>query len=315
MTFIYNYKTWEAIKPIVDPKSLEINSLPKKQEILTNKIYSHIKDEYCFTNLGFNPIGKYFTKSVDSSDLILYKLNKHFFRSQHFKNLNQEDINILYTGCSWTFGSGLPENLMWTNFLTNKIQSENINKKVESFNVALPGAPIFSVIKNAMSFIRNYGKPTYIFMIVPPVSRDLLYDPEFNEYFQTVVHRNYFEEEGTRRFFLDYVINHRHENSILKAVETIKMFEDFCNAADIKLIWTNWHYPESRIYEEIDFNNYMKSDQNFRQLKQGWSKDDTPYYDNPKKMDYWEVAQDDNHPGSCWSLHISDKFFESFLKI
>lgn len=239
---------------------------------------------------------------------ITYRINKNFFRSQNFKPLSSENINILYSGCSWTYGSGLPEDLTWTNTLSDLIQKNNI-KNVESFNVSVQGGSIFLSIKNAMSFIRIYGKPTYIFMNFPSISRDLKFNKKDKNFYPVLFGPGYFEKDGYPKIFIEYMKNFVIEDNIMKNIEQIKMFEDFCNASGIKLLWTYWDKEDFVIYNSFDFNNKIDPDLNFKDCASIYAKDRT-YYENKTNALFWEVAQDGVHPGTCWSQKIANTFLK-----
>ena len=105
---------------------------------------------------------------------IQYKINKDGFRSKHFATLKKENFNILYGGCSWTFGEGLPEEMTWTYQVTQGIKNK-INKNVIDYNLGFMAFSIDLIIKNVMSFIRLYGKPDVIFLCFPDVGRKIKY--------------------------------------------------------------------------------------------------------------------------------------------
>lgn len=245
-----------------------------------------------------------------------YKINRHGFRSQHFKNLNKEDINILYSGCSWTFGMGLPEEYMWTSILSNKLKSLN-DKNIESFNIGYRAFSIGLIIKNVMSFIRTYGKPNYLFIVFPDSGRDFIFNKYNNSY--SAVDPRYFEYIS--EFYSDYAKSYNYETNILKYCELIKMLEDFCIESNIKFLWTTWYYPDYEIYKNVGFENLIDTDINFLQADPGFyrifnynSFTESYPYDNIDMLPYWSVARDLVHPGTAWTNHITKEFFNEIIK-
>ncbi len=307
MNFLYNYNTWGSVIKYINPNTLD------------NYTFSYESDDFYKdgrlkkTDDGYyiGPNGWY-DPSILKEDRVTYRFNNLFFRSNHFKKLNNKNINILYSGCSWTYGTGMHEELTWTNILSKNIQDINPDKQVESFNVALPGASIFLSIKNIMAFIRNYGTPEYIFINMPPIARDMRYDKKNNWFYSVVMGNGYFEGKYPD-IYIDYIKQHNHEDSILKAVEQIKMLEDYCNASSIKLVWTYWHSSDKKVYDDIEFNNIFYPDLRFKQylLKQEKNRE---YYPNNENKLLWELAQDGHHPGSCWNIHCAKEFLNELVR-
>lgn len=239
-----------------------------------------------------------------------YKINKDGFRSQHFKKLNQDNVNILYSGCSWTFGMGLPEKYTWTSMLSEQIKNLKSND-VEYFNIGYRAFPIYLIIKNVMAFIRTYGKPTYLFIVFPDSGRDFIFNKYTNSY--SNVDPRYFEYISD--FYSEYTNNYQYETNILKYSDMIKMLEDYCNTNNIKFLWTTWYYPDYEIYKKVGFDNLCPTDINFLQADPGFYRAynknnfDRDYpYENKNKLPYWSVARDLVHPGTAWTNHIVKEF-------
>jgi hypothetical protein len=303
---MYDYSTWKSMIRFIDPN------------ILDNHTFDYDKDSfYSDGRLKKNSDGYYvgpngyYDKAVSEEEKVTYRFNNLFFRSDHFKKVEKDKVNILYSGCSWTYGSGMYEELTWPMLLSNKVKNY-YSKDVNHFNVALPGASVFLSIKNIMAFIRNYGKPDYIFVNMPPIARDMKYDKKNNFFYSVVMGSGYFEGNYPK-IYLEYIKNHSHEDSILKAVEQIKMLEDYCNESKIKLMWTYWHEADGMVYRDIKFDNIFFPISNFRNyvLPEDLNKS---YYNNENNLPLWELAQDRHHPGSCWNIHCSEMFFDQFLR-
>ena len=81
---------------------------------------------------------------------IKYKLNKDLFRSIHFDEFDKNKNNMLFSGCSSTFGIGLPDECLWSNMVLKEINAD------ESFNSSFFGHSIDIIIKNIMSFISKF---------------------------------------------------------------------------------------------------------------------------------------------------------------
>jgi len=155
-----------------------------------------------------------------------------------------------------------------------------------------------------MSFIRLYGKPKYIFIVMPPIARDLKYDSKKQRFYPVLRGGNYFEGDYPK-VFLEYVKEGKYEDDIMKAVNEIKLFEDYCNAAGIKLLWSYWYSYDEKIYKEYKFDNIIYQDPNFKMFA-----DEDGYYENTLGWPFWELAQDRQHSGTCWHNHVSNTFYD-----
>lgn len=251
-------------------------------------------------------------------DDVIYTLNNKYFRSQPFENFNKENINILYAGCSFTFGMGIPDEFLWTTLLSNKIQSTQY-KPVESFNLGFRAFSNYLIVKNIMSFIRNYGKPDFLFVLFPDCARDFIFNDIENKY--DYVFPRFFNANGSSKFEVRYTKNFLYETSILKSADLIKFLEDFCLAAGIKLYWTSWYYPDYKIYKKMNFTNLMDTDTSFLQANTDYQKMyvDREYnieypYMNVYGLPYWDLARDLVHPGTAWTHHIAEEFFKEYVK-
>ena len=228
---------------------------------------------------------------------IEFNLNKFTFRSKPLKKFNKNEINIIYAGCSITYGEGVYEKEMWTTILTNKIQSLNSDKIVNGNNIAYPGASIKAIIKNLLGAIQITGNPNYIFISFPPVSRDLFYSKGRGQFINCFVHD--FIHQDPLDTSIRYNQNFSYENNLLTATTIIFLLEEFCKSSNIKLIWGTWDENDNETFQKINFSNYLKINKK--------------YEDNAIKTDSlnWEIGKDGVHPGAKWHLGLANYIFDS----
>ena len=223
---------------------------------------------------------------------IKYIVNKDMFRSQDFDNFNQNDFNILFSGDSFTFGDSLPEDYCYPNMLKNKLSFDS-----QIYNVAWSGASIHQSIKNAVAFIRKYGAPNYLIMILPTSQRSIMYDKKnnlFNRAMQEmewVVNNSKISQYEKHRFYKNFV----SEENMLKNIDMINMLEDICSSRNINLMWSTYDNKDYQIYLECNFNNLFE----IKFLKENDHK-------NTNNLPYWEIAKDDCHPGTRYHDLLSD---------
>jgi hypothetical protein len=272
LDFLYTYSTWNKILDVVNPNTI-LNPSPR----------------------------------VSLNSNIIYNLNSLNYRSREFETLDSGNINILFSGCSWTYGTGMHEELIWPQVLSNLIK-EKTNNNVISYNLSTQGGSIFLVIKNIMEFIRVYGTPQYIFIKMPPIARDLRYDIKTSSYYSVLMGNSYFENDYPK-VYLEYIKSHKHEDSILKAVDQIKLFEDYCNMAGIKMYWSFWHELDRKVFESIKFDNIVFPSNILYPYDKGFGSNEGRYK-NVNDLPLWEIAEDKSHPGSAWHEYTANMFLE-----
>jgi hypothetical protein len=96
---------------------------------------------------------------------IEYKFNSDGFRSDEFSD--EADISILFLGCSFTEGIGLPVDQTWPTMIIEKIKSipGNENKKIPLFSIAIGGSGLDTQSRYLYEQIDKI-KPTYIVYLV-----------------------------------------------------------------------------------------------------------------------------------------------------
>jgi hypothetical protein len=235
-----------------------------------------------------------------------YKINADGFRTKHFEKNNNKNLNILFSGCSFTHGAGLPAEYAWPAKVENMI-SKISDKTIESRNIALGGSNVFQICKNLRVYINKYGKPDYLFVLFPGFERTIKYQDQNNSrsFIKVTItpphHENYKKNNGVKHFMESYVI----EESILFATDYIHNLEFICNLLDIKLIWSVWSKDYQKMSEKLGFSNYIDIP----------SRESYTIEENKENEPYWDMARDKNHPGIGYHKLIADKFFSAFSSI
>lgn len=102
-----------------------------------------------FQNLGW-----------DKPGAITYKFNSHGFRSREFNSSNR---CILTLGCSYSFGTGLPVETLWSTLLSQTLE-------VDCYNLSWPGIASDTCYRLAEYWIPKL-KPCAVFVVLPPRHR------------------------------------------------------------------------------------------------------------------------------------------------
>ena len=280
----------------IDPKNFTNGKILDDKTILRYEIVKSLGGE----KIVFND-GDFF-----------YKLNTYGFRSNHFDKFKKENTNILFAGCSVTFGQGVPEDCTWTQFLSNKI-NDKLKYKINHYNISNPGASIYEIIKNILAFLNSIGTPDYIFMLLPSSSRSI----KFNKKNKKFMHTGFFilnnkiglpKNKNLNYINKEYVKNYCHEDQVLLNITLISMLEKICENKNIKLFWSSWDPEDLYFYEQINFKNkisLLKELNNYNII----SKDNCDSFCKNNEIKYWESSRDGIHPSSHWHFHLANIFF------
>ena len=291
--FAYDLKTFEFIKKNLLPGSffdiLDMHE-PGIQTKHTDKNgYSHF--------LYLDDLDK---EGYDLHKDFTYTVNSNNFRNEHFSKLSGKDYNVLALGCSYAFGTGLPEEFNWPRILESYIKNKEKNTKL--VNLGSPGLGVDSLINNLISFISEYGIPDAIFALLPDMNRHVIFHPRDNSFIQYAPSTRNIEEKRSDPYIFSKVKSYAFEDRMYSSINQIRMLEELCKAYGIKLFWNSWSGVDANIYADLKFNNLCPF--------YNYSLIDEEVYptipDNFKK--YWVRARDLNHPGIKDMYHIAKMF-------
>jgi hypothetical protein len=256
--------------------------------------------------------GYYLTKDIGHQPIVSgpevnYLINMDGYRTKHFAPFDNSKNTILFSGCSWTFGEGLPNEYTWPYLVSEHFDN------VDCYNIGYMGLSISHIIKNVYSFIRSYGKPKYLFISFPDIQRNIYYSEKLQSYIKAYTNTFFIgsNDKDRERYTLEFIF----ENNLLLATTQISALEDYCEEAGINLVWTTWVYGDYEMYKDLDFKFLMDPDTNFIQANPSYSKSKDPYYPNVDNLPYWEEAADGAHPGTSWTKHISNKFIKEIGRV
>jgi hypothetical protein len=192
-----------------------------------------------------------------------YLMNSMGYRSDEFI----ENRDIVFTGCSQTWGQGVVYEGIWGNILSKSLG-------LKSYNLGLGGQSVSSIVKNFIGFCEIYGKPKAVFCLFPEFTR-----MEMRSNKNHMVGRNHIPSEKLRiKYPLVPNIDPNSKAKYSKAphiaediipselafsisIDQIRMLELYCKLNGIKLFWGTWDvFQESYLKENVNkmvFNNYV----------------------------------------------------------
>ena len=149
----------------------------------------------------------------------IYSINKEGFRSNEFK----DNTDIMFLGCSNTFGVGLPENNTWPYLLSEKLKNSFVN-------LGVPGGSLKTVFRMLHGWADKLN-PKIVIILSPPEARTEVMTSQ-REFKQYILHLELakFGEYG-RHYIID------EHNLELDTLIFRLSIERICNLKKIKLIY------------------------------------------------------------------------------
>lgn len=242
-------------------------------------------------------------------------VNNYGYRCDDF-TANHEGIHILFAGCSVTFPHGLRQDEGWAWKTYEKIKNKNPEINLSGFfNLSFPGWSVLEIIFNITKYINTFGKPDFIFINWPNLTRFYGVSAELLEAGIEITLASTNEPSTMAKKsneLPDYNMNPAAKMLIkYLTYNNIKMLEQFCSLANIKLKSFSWNnYDEDSFNSwasEMDFDSYESinfKDQQKRMFEISKSQ---------KRTNISYVAKDKTHPGTLfqemWS-NVAIEFFE-----
>jgi hypothetical protein len=288
------------------------------------------KDKENFPLKNSNEIKSFaFSPLVDKDDktgLLTFgyevKNNSLNFRSPEFK----KNIDLLFAGCSFTWGSGLPFDVTWG----VKLAKEN---NLSYNSIAFPGGSCMRIVFNIFKYFENFGNPKTLLVLFPDFSRvrtyvdsKILVSENKEEYFKFIDHQYPKHKYNIPKYIqlpTDAKNLYSEEFCYMLNSMYIKMLEVYCNNNNIKFIWFKW----TEDFFDLDgglsgFSNYYPVNKN--DLK-GWELNaSAPIHsmchqeekNTTGQIDYlWHMAKDAQHFGIHWHIHVKEIFQKAMKEI
>lgn len=251
------------------------------------------------------------------------KYNKNGFRSPEFFN----NPDILFSGCSFTFGTGLPYSAVWGTMLAN-------DNDLSYNSIGIPGGSCMDIVFNIFKYFKEFGHPKNLLVLFPDFNRLYTYmdgkilndrtGPYFFNDDLLHAHMNdpgpYDNTKPPRYISLPTKPQNLYSKEFTYTLNAmyIKMLEIYCNQNGINFIWFKW------LQEEIDnsgglsgFSNHhiIDTDHHLKPYtaldpissshSQCHKKERRIFIDNG---DIWSSAKDKSHYGIHWQIHVKEIF-------
>jgi hypothetical protein len=240
---------------------------------------------------------------------INYKLNSQGYRCDEFNNQK-----ILTLGCSHTEGHGMPIELTWPYLISKKINKDYIN-------LAKGGDGMQAQIIKAFQFFKEFYHPEYIFAVFP-IARIEIPLINFTTINEGSGNRTESRENIGKAMLSNKLIEkfskepHIAENvlpeefAIFYNILFLKIFIQYCESNNIKLLWTYSNDSTLAPYSFKDFTDtYFESPYLNQKIpkKIGCHSEfaDNRFFENAADYKYWPPG----HWGLHQQIHIAESIY------
>lgn len=186
-----------------------------------------------------------------------YRINSKGFRSEEFK----KETELVFSGCSFSFGVGIPENAIWGVQIANKLN-------LSCSNLSIPGDSVMGIINNIYQYFNDYGHPKVLLCLFPDFYRTII--PENSNVLVSETNKNAKYNALTKMYVSNQEypkyskLPHKIENvispdiSFYYSMQYIKMLEKYCKSNNIKFLWSTWSKSlYGLLSSRKEFSNYF----------------------------------------------------------
>ena len=244
----------------------------------------------------------------DDTISVEYLMNSDGYRSDEFSKETSREV-VLSVGCSFTFGAGLPFKNTWPLVLQGMLGL------TANANIAIPGLSPNIMINNVYTYVREYGKPRAVTILLPNLQRYY----NITQTDKTVhVKPQLFHHLSPNR--VDSVIQTKQdldfvnklmtkENLAYDLVHRLIQLEEYLFAIGVPLVYTAWAPEVVNILEEqTQLKNFFPISQDERKQYLFDNKDG---YSNEEEQLLWDEAADrpNAHPGISENRFFAELFY------
>jgi hypothetical protein len=191
-----------------------------------------------------------------------YEINKYGYRSPEFNN-----TEILFAGCSHTFGYGVPEEKIWAVQIAKEL-------KLNYYNVSMAGASTQWIVQKIFAYFKEYGNPKFLLCLFPDFYR-MLSPVNYNTFISSN-NKDTKNLEVNAIMMTNNIINQKHikpryskiphvaenvlpfELPVYLSFQYIQILEQYCKSNNIIFLWSTWHDETAKIINkaQIEFEVY-----------------------------------------------------------
>lgn len=265
-------------------------------------------------------------KPWQNDDRNEYTTNSYGHRSPEFG----KQVDMVVTGCSQTYGMGVPDEQVWGKQLADKLGLSYVN-------LAAPGWSVQTILSSTLAYIEEFGAPKVLVVLLPDFARMLMpirFDVNrFNtgrEKLRNVegVHlegvnfssHNAKDVDGPRDRYVkkpyDLYEVLPFEVPFFFSAQALAYLISYCKAAGIELIWSSWNARILKFYRDLSLEGYSGLDMSgFMDRKiEDWEdfEDTRPCHSDLAAKygdNFYRAIGSDSHMGIHEHTHLAEEFY------
>jgi hypothetical protein len=234
----------------------------------------------------------------DINNQISYSINNIGHRCDDISKLNTSEHNVLFAGCSNTFGDSLPYGTTWDHIIYETI-STKIKNLGAFHSLGYPGGSASKIISNVFKYCYTYGNPKEIFILLPDYSRVLKYDKKNKELLPHIA-INYLSNEVEPDTIL--------EESLFEFQNYCRLLSIYCKSNNINLYISSWDDATTAVMSKVNLNNFYCF--NFKKMDSFLNSFDTESLIKKGFEEYLWDGRDKNHHGLVFHQWFANNFIE-----
>jgi hypothetical protein len=241
---------------------------------------------------------------IPPSEEMSYHLNNYAHRSDDFKKLDKDKYNILFSGCSATFGDALPDQFRWSRILYNDLDIEN---KGPYQCLSFLGGGADKIVGNILKYCYKFGNPDVIFVLFNDFTRHIEYVEGGG--FRSKINLNFDHKERVATISQNVDPYHL----FMQTQNYLRILEIYCKMNNIKLFFSCLDSNTSISLRKIELLNFKYLDLDYL-IKSTKDLPEFPtFYTIEKKYHkYFIRARDNKHDGILNNFLYRTFFLEQF---
>jgi hypothetical protein len=255
--------------------------------------------------------------SIIEDNRISYVSNSYGHRSDEFQRLDKDKVNILFAGCSQTFGLGLPVEETWPSILYKWMKENHSDIDFGPYQaLSFTGGSIEKIVQNIFKYCHLFGNPNIIYFLAPDIDRQIGYGLLEYPGAKAINDVNFIDHVNMRTVTKEELGSGKVEQvmsaeaSILRSVSTLRMLEIFCISNNIELIWNTWG-PEDDLYRMIDFKKFRSDTELSEKMFYALEEKEMLL----PKSKYENKARDLMHDGYAVQRYFANKMYSWYIEL
>jgi hypothetical protein len=233
-----------------------------------------------------------------------YYLNNYAHRSEDFNKLNKDKYNILFSGCSTTFGDGLPEQFRWSKLAYDELKVDN---KGPFQCISFLGGGADKIVGNILKYCNKFGNPDIIIVLLNDFTRHVTYDEADNQ-FLSKINLEYSKNP------VSIPDNLNAYDFFIQTQNYIRILEIYCNANNIKLFIASIDSGTTIALSNVDLKNFKLLNLT-DEINKNINNNNFPTKKTvPKKYHKYLIKARDNHHDGIINNFLIKNFFIEKIK-